>query len=64
MYLFHHVDDDLQLQGVVAIPTPVDGVGPSYHGPHFEPYDLAAEQAALCVLDDTDYQIISKTLEM
>jgi hypothetical protein len=43
MSLFHY-DDDSQLQGVTAIPQPVDDIGPTYTGPTYEPYDRATEE--------------------
>lgn len=37
MSFFYH-DDNSELQGNYAIPTPVDGVGPTYEGGNIEPY--------------------------
>ena len=37
MKLFRQVPEN-ELQGVPAIPAPVDDVGPHYSGPHFEPH--------------------------
>lgn len=63
-------DDDSQIQGVYAVPTPVEGGGPHYDAPHFASYDRAAEQAAHDALPalyagcNVEYQLTTKTLEM
>lgn len=69
MSMFQQVDDS-QLQGVYAVPIPVEGVGPHYDAPHFVSYDRAAEQAAhealpaLYAGNSVEYRLVSKTLEM
>lgn len=60
-------DDDSQIQGVYAVPTPVEGGGPHYDAPHFASYDSAAEQAALPALyagNNVEYQLDGKILEI
>lgn len=50
--------DDSELQGVPAIPTPHDDAGPTYSGPHFEPYDHANEGYTV-VYTDADCTVYS-----
>lgn len=57
MTIFHH-DADADLQGAIAIPMPLDDVGPTYDGPHFVSYDRANEGYTV-VYTDADSTVYS-----